>query len=206
MRIYIDTETTGFSPRDGATIVEIGAVAYDDDWKEVASLSRVVNPGEAALQYRHADKALKVNGITREEIKGGANPEDAARALHKLASLGTRLHAFNVQFDSRFLEEEPWRMPMVRWSECVMLEAMNIMGPAGALPVLGGYGDRKKYKWPKLSEAVEYFNIKIEGDAHRALTDARMAAAVHRKILALKQGGTDAQDTSGEKAQTQAGS
>jgi hypothetical protein len=60
-----------------------------------------------------------------------------------------------------------------------MLAAMGIMGPAGALP----QWENGEYKWPKSSEAEEFFRSRghrmdYPGTPHRALRDAGMEALI----------------------------
>ncbi len=64
---------------------------------------------------------------------------------------------------------DPRDCSMDDWGECLMLAAQKDMGVG---------------KWPKLSEACEHYDIPIPKDQHRALADARVAAQVHRRILA----------------------
>jgi inhibitor of KinA sporulation pathway (predicted exonuclease) len=40
----------------------------------------------------------------------------------------------------------------------------------------------KSYKWQKLATAAAHFDLTFEGEAHSALTDARMALMVLRKM------------------------
>ena len=60
--------------------------------------------------------------------------------------------------------------------------AQDEMGPAGALPRF----DSGDYKFPKLSEAANYYAIQQQEPAHRALADAKTAAAILLKIQARK--------------------
>lgn len=177
-RAYVDTETTGFDPGGGATIIEVAGVVVDDKWKELRSYEAIVNVGEEALAYKYAAQAMEISGITKEEVLAGKHPATAAMELEKFLEGVDTVHAFNNQFDQRFLGGDPWFLALERWGDCVMLAAMNPMGDAGALPERYG-----KYKWPKLSEAVEFYKVKVKGPAHRALTDVRRTVQVHKKIL-----------------------
>jgi DNA polymerase III epsilon subunit-like protein len=60
MAIYLDTETTGLSPRQGATIVELAIV--DDRGKTL--IDTLVNP-RVDIPWQ----ATKVHGITNEMVR-----------------------------------------------------------------------------------------------------------------------------------------
>lgn len=64
----------------------------------------------------------------------------------------------------------------LRWvpNGCIMKRAMSVMGPAGALPKRPD----GSYKFPRLSEAMDFFGLAFQGDPHRALTDTLAAAEV----------------------------
>ena len=178
-RIIIDTETTGFNP-PAAGIVEVAAVVLDDGTLTTA-FTEICNPGLSALSGSGVDTALSISGIKRSEISAAKPSADVAKRLRewiRLNALGAPIHAFNVDFDARFLNATPWSFPADRWSECVMLAASEVMGQAGALPQFSN----GKYKWPKLSEAAKFFGVD-QRNAHRALGDAQCAAAIYRNIL-----------------------
>lgn len=173
--VVLDTETTGF-PRDSwSRVIELGAVLLDLDGRECDSWSTLVLPD---ILDERAAGALAANHITPEMLAGSPNTESAILGFQAwLNRTGARyVTSFNVKFDLPMVE----RMGLhLQWAGCVMERAMEVMGPAGALPE-GRYGG---WKWPKLSEAAEFFSVRVDGDAHRALTDARTAAGVVVEIL-----------------------
>jgi len=169
MRAYMDVETTGFMRRKGARIIEIGAVVVSDDWQEIAALSVIVNPGPEALKSPEAYKALAVNKISPQLVEVGVGPATAAASLRAVLRQvkDKNFHAFNSGFDSKFLEMDPWKIPLSVWGDCVMQAANKIM---------------KLGKMPRLGEAAAHFKVEMP-DAHRALSDARAAMQIHREIL-----------------------
>lgn len=179
IRITIDVETSGFDSKT-CGIIEVGAVCFENG-VEVAQFSELVNPGEGLLSGAKVDDALTYSGITRAQI-AAARSTDAVRA-DLFAWLGVMrptegLHAFNVQFEARFLEKGPWLFREGTWGECIMLAAGDVMAAADKLPLF----KNGKPKWPKLAEAAEYFGVMQKGE-HRALNDARTAALVYEEIL-----------------------
>lgn len=157
--VVLDTETTGFPKQEWSRVIELAAVLLDRDGKEVSSWSSLIKPD--VLDER-ADGALAVNHITREMLEG--QPDTGSAAMSFLAWLSShglpKVTAFNVGFDCSMLKKMGLQ---VEWAPCVMLAAQKAMGVDG---------------WPKLSAAAEHFNVPVEGDAHRALTDARTAARI----------------------------
>ncbi len=107
-----------------------------------------------------------------------AKPIDqvAAELTQWLQQHNGTLHAFPVVFDRSFLSRKPWKVE-IGWKECVQEAAREIMAKYGVLPVRYG-----KPKLPKLSEAAEFFGVKVH-QAHRALEDAKVTARVHREII-----------------------
>lgn len=180
-RGYIDVETTGLHPKKGATIIEVALAIYDRDFKEIAWHAETCNPGAWALNVPGIEVALNINHITLAEIRKSAPVKNVS---YEIANMRRKylpeahLHAFNRDFDAAFLARDPWQVGLRAWGNCIMLEAHEIMGPAGALPPKWG-----GFKWPKLSEAAAFFKVKVVGEAHRALSDVRTTAKIHQAIL-----------------------
>jgi DNA polymerase III epsilon subunit-like protein len=178
-RITIDCETTGFDPKC-AGIVEVGAVCFENGM-EVAQFSEICRPHESCLVGPKVDEALKFSGITRGEILAARPSSEVSTAF--VVWLGAyigedKLHAYNVEFEARFLGLEPWLIGTGAWGECIMLAASQVIGEAGGLPLFKG----GKYKYAKLVDAAAFFGVMRCGE-HRALTDARTAALVYEEIL-----------------------
>jgi len=171
----IDTETTGLPKSEWARVIEIGAVMVDGQGREIGHFGCMVKPD---ILDDRAEKALEINHITREELETAPPMASVYQSFrHWWDGHGRpEVTAFNVAFDRLMLERMGIRPP--NWGPCVMLEAQPIMGEAGALKQWGN----GSYKWPRLVEAVEFFGLEQFGPAHRALADARTAAAVLQAI------------------------
>lgn len=161
--IVLDTETTGFPNHEWSRVIELAAVLLDVDGNEVDSWSSLVLPD---ILDERADGALAINHITREMLEGQPSTEDAAASFASWveSSGNPKATAFNIRFDRAFLEKMGLTL---EWAPCVMERAMRSMNMS---------------RWPKLSVAAEHFNVTVEGDAHRALTDARTAARIAVRI------------------------
>lgn len=180
MIIAVDTETTHYKAHL-AEVIEIGAVTEDGD-----TFESLANPG---IDLIKCQDALRVNGITEEEVLGAPDIWDVAQKFNGwLRSQYTRdahieLCGYNSKnYDSRILARDPWRLPLSVWQYDVMEMAMTHMGNAGALPVHPYYGT---LKWPKLIEAEAFFHIQREGKAHRALSDAKATLDILRAIQGM---------------------
>jgi DNA polymerase-3 subunit epsilon len=103
IEIVFDTETTGFDPKTGDKIVEIGALRIYDkmrtgDPKDTFHL--LVNP-----ERDIPDQVVKVHGITNEKVKDSPIFSDIIDDF--LAFIGDApLVAHNASFDMKFLNAE----------------------------------------------------------------------------------------------------
>lgn len=99
-RIFLDTETTGLRPNDGDRIVEIGAVAYQNDHPDPEEYHQYINP-----QRDMPKEALAVHGITGEFLRD--KPVFAAIADTFIEFVrGGELVIHNATFDEGFLNAE----------------------------------------------------------------------------------------------------
>ncbi len=175
--IIPDVETTGRSPYN-SKIVEVAAIVLDQNFAELERWGTLVNPGREALAKAQPE-AMAVNKLTADDLKDAPRLDEAAEAFQTLLDRhkGATLHAFNNDFDSLFLRQPPWNIPVNRWGDCIMLSAMDIMEAEGALEIR--FNGTCKY--PKLSEAIAFFGLKSP-TSHRAVVDARAAADVFIEI------------------------
>jgi DNA polymerase-3 subunit alpha (Gram-positive type) len=176
--IIPDIETTGRRTYN-SRIVEVAAIVLDERFVEIERWSSLVNPGPEAMALAQP-KAMEVNKLTAADLDGAPCTENAAAAFQDLLDRhkDATLHAFNNEFDSWFLAQAPWNVPLARWGECIMRAAMEPMDDDGALGLR--YNGTTKY--PNLREAIVFFGLKSE-PSHRAIGDARAAADVFREIL-----------------------
>lgn len=190
MIIILDTETTGIYPRDEwAEVVELAAVMLDSGLTEVSHFTSLVKP--KVLDER-CDGALAVNHITREMLADAPGARDVAVAFAAWAKPWRdrvkAVQSYNIDFDRPMVERMGLRG--VPWGECVMKGAMEPMAEAGLLKKKTypkeHEGITGVYLFPKLSMCCEHFEVKVDGDAHRALTDARAAAKVWAAVMAWR--------------------
>lgn len=166
--IVVDTETTGFPNQEWARIVEIGAVCLDEDGEEIGVFSSLLRPD---IFDERADGALAVNKIPRADIEAAPRTE---RVMDGFAAWIVEtgacwISAYNVAFDRFMLEAVGLarRLPGLRWASCIMLRSQAAL---------------RLSRWPSLTAAARNFGVVPDGDAHRALTDARTAAKIAIEI------------------------
>lgn len=170
--LVLDTETTGLPRESWTRPCELAVVLVEQDGTlaaEWSSLIQVPCPPQA-------DQALKLTGISREEIAAAPPPDQVGdaferwRAMHGAAEV--QLTSFNIGFD-RPMMARLW--PRVGpWGPCVMLTATKVMDRSGALQ----RWESGEPKWARLEEAARFFQVGQEDGAHRALADARVAARI----------------------------
>jgi len=197
-QLILDTETTGLDGRPTgfqADVIEIGLVAVDSGGGEIFSDAWFVRQPDAVLDDPRADSAFRLTNIDRDLVReeGLSVTDSQVRllgALQRASDAGVEVvRAFNQGFDFTMLTRNGFDLDAgaLPRGECIMLAAMDLMGPLGCLPPASEWVRRnnpdQQWKWPRLTEVVAYLNGKghaiqwTEGH-HRALGDARLEAAV----------------------------
>ena len=99
-QIVLDTETTGFNPRTGDRIVEVGCVEIFNRKLTGNNFHRYVNP------ERDSDEgALAVHGLTTEFLSDKPKFKDIAEELRAFVQ-GAEIIIHNAPFDVGFLNHE----------------------------------------------------------------------------------------------------
>jgi len=154
MAIYLDTETTGLSPRQGATIVELAIV--DDRGK--ALIDTLVNP-RVDIPWQ----ATKVHGITNEMVRRRPTLRELMPQIREIIK-GEEVVIYNSTFDAPFFPGELVEAGKV---ECAMRRFSQVTGSRS---------------WKKLDYAASHVGHKWTGVAHRALADALACRSVWQWI------------------------
>lgn len=159
----IDFETTGLWSRDPSTgVIEAAAVIYEGA-REVSSWSTLVHP-----ETRLSQKIIEITRITPEMIDAAGVDRGVARQQMTEVLQGAELVvAHNMAFDRAGL----------RWLGVFVPPSKQYCTMENLVP--------ESEKWPKLSEAVAEFGIRVEGQPHRAETDARTAGRIFIEMVRL---------------------
>ncbi len=158
--VAFDVETTGLSPGNGDRVIEIGAVAIEDQ-SIVGEFSSLIDPGKSIPWH-----VQRVHGITNEMLEGEPKPDEVLPDFYKFIA-GSILVAHNASFDIRFLKHEfsLLGMGLNNRSLCTlrMSRKQHPHLPNHKLATVGRY---------LFGESCEQMQM------HRALDDAKLAAMI----------------------------
>ena len=178
--IVLDTETTGFDPRTGDRLIEVGCIELVDLLPTGRTFHRFVNPERLI-----PPDAIRVHGITDEKVKDAPKFHEIVDDL--MAFVGdAQMIAHNAAFDRNFIDFEYNRCgrPITgeaRWIDTLQLAQKRFPGMANSLDAL-----------------CKRFKISlVERSLHGALIDARLLAEVY---LELRGGKERVLDLSGARA------
>lgn len=171
--VIFDTETTGL---DGhAEIVEIACIDGDGE----VLLTSLVRPAHPIPR-----DATNVHGITDADVRDAPTIVDMMPRLQEIwrqANQGNRVFAYNLDYDARLLAQsfqarrQRWPFPHRSENDIMQLYA----------EYYGAWSDwHGSFTWQSLARAVDQCDLTFNGDAHRALADARASLAVLRHMAA----------------------
>lgn len=153
MPIFLDTETTGLSLDD--EILEIAIVDTDGS----TLLNTLIKP-----KHRTSwPQAQKIHGISPAMLKHFPDIDPWVPIIREICE-GRHLVIYNADYDMQYLH---FIVGLPRQISCAMLAFCRLYGSE---------------RWQKLDFAVSYCGYQFDGDAHRALSDARAARAVWNYI------------------------
>lgn len=168
--IVLDTETTGFDPKTGDRLIEVGCIEIDDLLPTGRTFHRLVNPERLI-----PPDAIRVHGITDDKVRGA--PKFAQLADELLEFIGDApVIAHNAAFDRAFINHELGLcgrliVEEVRWIDTLGLAQKRFPGMANSLDAL-----------------CKRFKISLaERTLHGALIDARLLASVYLELKGGKE-------------------
>lgn len=181
--IVLDTETTGFDPKTGDRLIEIGCIEIEDLLPTGRTFHRFINPERLI-----PPEAIRVHGITDEKVKDAPKFHEVADDF--LAFVGDApLIAHNANFDRNFIDFELGQLgrtppPQDRWIDTLALAQKRFPGMANSLDAL-----------------CKRFKISlVERTLHGALIDARLLAEVYLELRGGKERALDLTARGGESA------
>lgn len=179
--LILDTETTGLG--EDAEIVEITII--DTTGKPL--INTLVKPSKTIPA-----EATAIHGITDAMVM---NAPLWTEICHKVGALmsGRTVVMYNASYDARLLDQTDliWGViPDLKNGladfQCAMRAYAEFYGQCS---------ERGGYKWQKLTAAAEQQDIKIQGAAHRALSDCLTTLGVIKAMAANgKQGDSQQQN------------
>src|SRR5215469_799087 len=165
--IVLDTETTGFEPKQGHRMVEIACVELQDFLPTGRSFHVYIDP-----ERDMPPEAEKVHGLSAAFLKGKPKFADSTVAEAFVEFVGDAfLIAHNAGFDRNFVNFELERcgragIPEGRWVDTLALAQKRFPGMYNSLDAL-----------------CKRFNISLaEREKHGALIDAKLLASVYLEL------------------------
>jgi len=168
--IVLDTETTGFDPRTGDRMIEVGCIEIEDLLPTGRTFHRLIHPERLI-----PPDAIRVHGITDDKVKDA--PKFAEIVIDLCDFIGDApIIAHNAQFDRNFIDHEFGRcgrvlFPEDRWIDTLKLAQSRFPGMANSLDALC-----KRFKVSL-----------VERTLHGALIDARLLAEVYLELKGGKE-------------------
>ena len=153
--IFFDTETTGFRP---GNICQLSYIAVDGSLVSGTNFFYKVSYVEPGAQKIHG---LSVEALNR--LSGGQEFAGSAERIYADFSTRGQWIAHNYKFDHSFLQAEFHRLgmtpPKAESQFCTMRYYTPIMKLPSAWRKTGPQYDAQQYKYPKLSELIEFIGI-----------------------------------------------
>lgn len=162
--VVFDFETTGMSPDMGERAIEIGAVLIESG-RITDRFQYLMNPGIKIPRFIES-----LTGITNKMIADANSNAKVMAEFHEFIQ-GRNLVAHNASFDERFLRAEFKRIKKPFGTAnigCSMLAARRV------LPLAPNH---------QLQTLVEYRQLPMNGQYHRALADAEVTAHLWLSML-----------------------
>ena len=178
--LFFDTETTGLVDFKAAPeadhqphILQLGCLLTDNGGQELTTIDLLIQSPVLC-----AAEATAVHGITTDmSLEYGVSPLVAAHLFLDLLNQADRIVAHNLSYDQAIMRSLFSRYGLTEHlpslkdkpGDCTMLLSTSICkipGPRG-------------FKWPKLSEAYEYFFQETFENAHSAIADVRACKRIY---------------------------
>jgi DNA polymerase III subunit epsilon len=168
--IVLDTETTGFDPRTGDRMIEVGCIEIEDLLPTGRTFHRLIQPERLI-----PPDAIRVHGITDAKVKDAPKFAEIVDDLCEFIGDAPMI-AHNAQFDRNFIDHEFGRcgralFPEDRWIDTLKLAQARFPGMANSLDALC-----KRFKVSL-----------VERTLHGALIDARLLAEVYLELKGGKE-------------------
>lgn len=163
--VIFDLETTGLDPKDGNSIIEIGAVRVRNN-EIIDRFDELINPG-----VKLSDEIIRITNITDEMLTGKPKEEEIVKKF--IAWVGDdTLVAHNARFDLSFM-----KMAYLKYS--LGSFNFNVIDTLG----ISRYLDPQE-RYHNLTVLMERYHIKWDEDKHhRADYDSEGTSLVLYEML-----------------------
>ena len=106
--IAFDTETSGLHVREGARVIQVGLVKYDQDGVEIERFVSLIRPqkNEDGIYYSGSEKAIAVHGILPEHLVVAPEFAEVWPKIKSWFDEGTVIGQNVIGFDKKQMENE----------------------------------------------------------------------------------------------------
>ena len=162
-QVFLDTETTGFTPASGHRMVEIACIEVDNGNPTGREFHRYLDP-----QCEVPSEVVAIHGMTSDFLKGKPLFIDTVAEFIEFV-VGAEVLMHNVPFDLAFLDHE---------LRCAGIQTMFVDLCAKVTDTLPVFRERFPGQRCSLQALCERHQIALDDDDqwHTALTDARKLA------------------------------
>jgi DNA polymerase-3 subunit epsilon len=198
--LFFDTETTGLVNKHLAAedprqpdVVQLAALLTDTTERTLASMNVLVKPNMPI-----EPGAAKAHGISQADAERyGLDPKEAFAMFGALVEKADVLVAHNISFDALVMRAA-WHKTFESDLRDKLQGKRAFCTMRAMTPVTKILGPRAKHKsdwkWPKLSECIEFFFAEELIGAHDAMVDVKACARVYFELMGRKES-TDAAET-----------
>lgn len=181
--MWFDCETTGLDSKENG-IIQL-SILIEDKGEIVDKFSAHMKPFTGCS---YDDKALEINGKTREEIYKFPTENEVFKGLqtflarnvdYKKKGVNLTPAGYNVGFDVRFLQALFERNTKVHYGAVVNYYDVDTYALVKALVQAGKIDDSNGLK---LTAMCEQFGVKLK-NAHDSLSDIKATRKLHRKLV-----------------------
>ena len=168
--VFLDTETTGLSFRDGHKIVEIACIETRDLIATGNIFHKLINPKRSV-----PEEAFKVHGFSQEFLSNKETFEEIADEFLKFIK-NKKVIIHNASFDLSFLDGELGFMQKEKINKNLVIDSLEIA----------------RNKFPGTSNSLDAlckrFNIDLSRrEKHNALLDCELLREVYINLLDAKE-------------------
>ena len=168
--VFLDTETTGLSFRDGHKIVEIACIETKDLMATGSVFHKLINP-----KRRVPEDAFKIHGFSQEFLSNKETFEEIADEFLNFIR-GKRVIIHNASFDLGFLNGELGFIQKEKMNKELVIDSLEVA----------------RNKFPGTSNSLDAlckrFNIDLSRRTkHNALLDCELLREVYINLLDAKE-------------------
>ena len=168
--VFLDTETTGLSFRDGHKIVEIACIETKDLMATGSVFHKLINPKRSV-----PEDAFKIHGFSQEFLSNKETFEEIADEFLNFIR-GKRVIIHNASFDLGFLNGELGFIQKEKMNKELVIDSLEVA----------------RNKFPGTSNSLDAlckkFNIDLSRRTkHNALLDCELLREVYINLLGVKE-------------------